>query len=66
MARPVWNAATAYDPETLGLTALCGVCATPHCSKCKRAEFCSKACLEVGWPLHKKQCKKMAAAAARK
>ena len=70
VAAPFGTDSTAFKPETLELTALCGGCATPYdlktCSKCKRSKFCSKACLEASWPLHKKECKKIAVAARRK
>lgn len=52
--------------EALKLTALCGGCGSPHglklCSLCRSAKFCSRLGQETGWALHKRDCKKLAAA----
>jgi hypothetical protein len=45
VAAPFGTDSTAFKPETLKLTALCGGCATPYALK--TCEFCSKACLEA-------------------
>ena len=35
----------------------CRVVGVRRCSRCRKAVFCSHACLKAAWPEHKKECR---------
>lgn len=39
---------------------ICGRSPEHSCASCKSAGYCSKACQQLDWPLHKTLCKKIA------